>query len=370
MSGKAKLETEGRKKSEVVQKMNDAESVSEAFNEDEDPVKALMKQEITNDSVETARIMAKKQKLDAQLEYEATKNKFVRNNTQGMSIGMELPTGTPNWMKDMIELIPEAERAAFISKHSDSMFKAAMGGGGFQASSIYEQLLSRTKEPSNGGGDQLTGMAALMAVMSDANTNSQRMMLELMKDGRSNTQGQPTIVDVTKLMASAVVEVGNVITSALKPVLEKTNAPQNNEQLELMRKEIQELKINTMEEKYGQHILSLQEQIEALKAGQNGMGRAFEAVKYLQDNGVPVTTESAAETRAKNDYAIEMKKLEIQQEREKQELAVKQDEAKGRQALLGTISTIVGAGATSLKLSKALKEGKNSGARALMDRYS
>jgi len=370
MAAKTKLEPESRRpKSQVVEKVNDAERVTDAFENNEDPVKRLMQAEISNDSVETAKLMAKKQRLEAQIDLEETQTKFNKSKPSGGNMTTEIPAGAPNWIKEMIGMLPEDERAGFIEKHSAEIFRSVMGGGSLQGPPIYEQLLARQKENGNGGGDQFMGIAALMSASNEASMGQQRMMMELMRDGRENTKNQPNMADVAKLMASAIVEVGKTVNEAIKPVLEKNNTPQNNEQMELLRKEIQDLRLESIHEKYGQTIGALAEQIDLLKTGQNGMGKAFEAVKYLKEQGVPISTETSSDMHEKNTYAIAMKKLEMQDSREKLELEARKEEAVGRQSLLQTIGTIVNTGSQQMKLASMMKDGKNKGTKNLMGKY-
>jgi hypothetical protein len=370
MGRKPIADSDGRKaKSDVVQKVNDAEDINDAFEDDEDEVKNLMKKEIADDTIATGRIMAKRQRLEAQIELEKTQSEFNKSAPVGMQMGLEIPRQSPSWMKEMIELIPEEERADFIERNGDQMFKAAMGGGGFQTSSIYEALMARNKEKGNGDGDSLSGIAAIMAVMSDNSRAQNELMMEMFKLNQDKTSQGPTTNDMAKMMAGAVVEVGKVVVDAIKPVLEAQKPAQNNDAVELLRKEIQDLKMSSMEEKYVNQVGALSQEVEALKQNGNMANKALDTIRYLQDNGVNVTTETPTEMHEKNKYALSMKKLEMLDEHKKLELTAQAEEAKARQGLFMTLGNLVGVGATAIKMESAIKNGKNKGTKRLMEQY-
>jgi hypothetical protein len=370
MGRKPIAESDGRKtRSEVVQRVNDAEDISDAFEDGDDEVKKLMKKEIADDTIATGKLIAKRQKLEAQIDLEKTQNEFNKTAPVGTNMGLEMPRQSPSWMKEMIELIPEESRADFIERNGDQIFKSVMGGGAFQTSPIYEQLLARSKEPGTGNGDNLTGIAAIMAVMGEQSKTSQYLLMQLMKESKETAPGQPSINDIAKLMGATVVEVGKIVTDAIKPILEAQKPAQNNDAVELLRKEIQELKMSSMEEKYMNQVGSLSQEVEALKANGNMANKALDTIKYLQDNGVNVTTETPTEMHEKNQYALQMKRLEMIDEHKKLELSALTEEAKARQNMFSTLGNLIGIGATAVRMQSAVKNGQNKGTKRLMEQY-
>ena len=299
----------------------------------------LMVNEIKNSSMRANRNIAKKMELESEQELEHLRG-GGKPGTVAPMWGVGAQQAVRNPVLDMVQMLPEDERASFIKERSGDLMGAMVPGN---------QFLQRL---SNTGGDKPAGlgeMAQMMLAMTSANSEQQRNMMEMwMTLNQMSKPTQPADNGGSRDMIQAMMAMTQAIVAS--------NSQSNNAAMERMEKvytekaeaekayyaQLMEIQQKAMEQQMQFMQLQTQRQSgglskEDLIATLNGFKEAT-GVELKPDRNIDAEN-------ARYEFTLRQKQMDLEQERYIREhesrMMEGQVEATKWQALTGLGSALV-----------------------------
>jgi hypothetical protein len=299
----------------------------------------LMVNEIKNSSMRANRNKAKLLELESQQELEQLKS-GTKTGIVAPMWGMGTPQTTRNPILEMVQMLPEEERAGFIKEQSRDLMGAMVPGN---------QFLQRL---SNTGGDKPAGMgemAQMMLAMTTASSEQQRNMLELWMTMQQMAQpkqspdnnGNREMIQAMMAMTQAIVASNSQSNNAAMERMEKVYTEKAQAEKEYYN-HLMEIQKDALE----RQLQFMQQQTQRQSGGLSKDDLIATLNGFKEATGVELSAAKNLDAEAaRYEFSLRQKQMELEQERYNREseerMMANQAEAAKWQALSGLGSALV-----------------------------
>lgn len=312
-----------------------AESHTPGF---EPTLEDLMVSEIKKSTVMANRNTAKRIELESEMELDQVRTGGKPSGVAPMW-GMGGRPETRNPVLDMIQMLPESERAEFIKERSGDLIGAMIPGNQFL------QRIANTDQKSTGMGE----MAQMMLAMTTANSEQQRNMLELFMtlQGMSQQKAPPEnggnrdMIQAMMAMTQAIVASSQQSGNTAIERMEKMYS----EKAEATKEYFSNL-MEMQREAYERQLQFMQQQAQRQGGGLSKEELMATLQGFKEATGVELKPDRNLDAEnARYSFTLQQRKMELEQERYAREheerLMAQQAEAEKWRALSGLGSALV-----------------------------
>lgn len=281
----------------------------------------------------------------------------------------------------ILDRLPEDQRADFIEKNKDLLFAGTPQFG------MFDKLKRETG--GGNGGDDITKLAAVMQAMGAEQRDSLTYMLQLQKvlsppQPSPQTSSAADTMQLVQLMMggfqSSIKEIAMAFSTGMSGAQEQIKSMQSSTQQAMLdqQKELMAAQRALDEERQRANQERLEQQIAALRT------QAAVPAGVLQPKDIPdilnqyaaivaqvggrVSTESIEELRARREFDLQDKRLELEEKKVNAELALKERQADAVSSKFNALTSIFTVGQRGLELSRAMKNGGSDAAQRISSR--